>query len=106
MQTILGVGFVFLCVAVIIGAIYLYVRYYFFGDYLKQANKKHIKFIKAETDTPFEKGKINLSLTGKKSTQNPLSYWYIDDNESKFPLLAKTHTIKANSHLNFHQNLD
>lgn len=74
-QTILGIDFVFLCAVVIIGAIYLYVRYYFFGDYLKQANKKHIKFIKAETDTPFEKGKINLSLTGKKSTQNPLSYW-------------------------------
>lgn len=30
MQTILGIGFVFLCAVVIIGAVYLYIRFYLF----------------------------------------------------------------------------
>ena len=30
MQTILGIGFVFLCAAVIIGVAYLYIRFYLF----------------------------------------------------------------------------
>ncbi len=76
MQTILGIGFVFLCAAVIIGAAYLYIRFYLFrGAKITETSYNNAQITDDDFDelapTTYTEGATVITGTGEFHSRIP-----------------------------------